>query len=362
MPERGVRSSRGAPGAGDRITRRGPVGCLVASSIPERRRRGRSSRVPPAARARWYWPSLTSLRAYLPVCNASRGHSGQCESRVGTACVAGSGRVARTHQRCGGPSSCEPRLLWLSDWSVQSLGRRCKVLSCPSGVCVTCHTDRQWRRRVWSMRSPTCADRGPVPRRPTRVHADVPAVGPVTGASGGRATGLPHRPALDGLRGVAVAVVVGYHLAPATIPGGFLGVDIFFVLSGFLITSLIVVEAGNRAPAPRCLLPAAGAAALAGPVRASCGGGYVRGDLGATCRGASAAVPLAVDARLPGQLALHRRRHDVYGRHLRTVAVASHVVPRDPRSSSTSCSLSWCSPSGRPCAGTRPGCDRGSRW
>jgi peptidoglycan/LPS O-acetylase OafA/YrhL len=54
---------------------------------------------------------------------------------------------------------------------------------------------------------------------------------------------LAHRPALDGLRGLAVAAVVVYHLRPGLLPGGFVGVDIFFVLSGFLITSLLLAEA-----------------------------------------------------------------------------------------------------------------------
>ena len=49
---------------------------------------------------------------------------------------------------------------------------------------------------------------------------------------------------LDGLRAIAVVSVVLYHLSPAALPGGFLGVDVFFVLSGFLITSLLVEEHG----------------------------------------------------------------------------------------------------------------------
>ncbi|MHB1853749.1 MAG: acyltransferase family protein [Acidimicrobiales bacterium] len=53
----------------------------------------------------------------------------------------------------------------------------------------------------------------------------------------------PYWPALDGVRAVAVSAVVAYHLG--YLPGGWLGVDIFFVLSGFLITSLLLSEAAG---------------------------------------------------------------------------------------------------------------------
>ncbi len=53
---------------------------------------------------------------------------------------------------------------------------------------------------------------------------------------------MKYIPALDGVRALAVAAVVAHHIFGAGFPGGFIGVDIFFVLSGFLITRLFVIE------------------------------------------------------------------------------------------------------------------------
>ncbi|BDD86213.1 acyltransferase family protein [Desulfofustis limnaeus] len=61
------------------------------------------------------------------------------------------------------------------------------------------------------------------------------------GKGAGSAT-IDYRPDIDGLRAVAVLSVFAFHLFPERLPGGFLGVDIFFVISGYLITSIIVRE------------------------------------------------------------------------------------------------------------------------
>ena len=75
---------------------------------------------------------------------------------------------------------------------------------------------------------------------------DVPADGYLSGGPGSApAADLPahgYVPALDGIRALAVIAVMAFHAGVSWLPGGFLGVDAFYVLSGFLITSLLLRE------------------------------------------------------------------------------------------------------------------------
>src|SRR5918998_4930461 len=68
---------------------------------------------------------------------------------------------------------------------------------------------------------------------------------PVAGGRSGQTTGgvgLPYLPGLDGLRALAVVTVLLYHAELPWLPGGFLGVEVFFVISGYLITALLLAE------------------------------------------------------------------------------------------------------------------------
>ncbi|HNY42798.1 MAG TPA: acyltransferase family protein, partial [Bryobacteraceae bacterium] len=57
---------------------------------------------------------------------------------------------------------------------------------------------------------------------------------------------MRYNPALDGIRAVAILAVLVFHVSPTVLRGGFAGVDVFFVLSGFLITSIIIHDLRNR--------------------------------------------------------------------------------------------------------------------
>jgi peptidoglycan/LPS O-acetylase OafA/YrhL len=54
-----------------------------------------------------------------------------------------------------------------------------------------------------------------------------------------------YRADIDGLRAAAVLAVVFFHAFPDVLKGGFVGVDIFFVISGFLITGIIIERGGS---------------------------------------------------------------------------------------------------------------------
>ena len=57
---------------------------------------------------------------------------------------------------------------------------------------------------------------------------------------------LKHRADIDGLRAVAILPVVMFHAFPSLVGGGFIGVDVFFVISGYLISSIVFVELAQR--------------------------------------------------------------------------------------------------------------------
>lgn len=59
-------------------------------------------------------------------------------------------------------------------------------------------------------------------------------------------TAIKYRPEIDGLRAVAVTAVIANHFNSSLLPGGFLGVDIFFVISGYVITASLMMDKSER--------------------------------------------------------------------------------------------------------------------
>ncbi|HEX8026516.1 MAG TPA: acyltransferase family protein [Candidatus Limnocylindrales bacterium] len=112
------------------------------------------------------------------------------------------------------------------------------------------------------LRPPVARDRGHSSIREGRRPREASGVGFGASDSGSNANPRPtrragspalegFRPDLQGLRAVAVLLVLGYHLWPGTVTGGFVGVDVFFVISGFLITGHLLEHPPRR---PRHLL------------------------------------------------------------------------------------------------------------
>ena len=158
-----------------------------------------------------------------------------------------------------------------------------------------------------------------------------------------------YRPSLDGLRSVAVYLVLLFHTGLAALGGGFVGVDLFFVLSGFLVTSVILNEVDTTGRlAPRRLLRPPGPPAAAGRRgrgrrhRAGLPAGRVGGAAAAARRGRPERAALLRELALPGpvQRLLRRRRRQEPVPALLVAGDRGAVLPRLPAAAGRS-SCGW---------------------
>ena len=170
--------------------------------------------------------------------------------------------------------------------------------------------------------------RDPRPRRQARPGA---SAAHATGAAVPRPTeaGRRYVPALDGVRALAVLLVLAYHLRLPMVPGGLLGVGIFFTLSGYLITDLLLAQWDARGRVKlRRLLDPSGPAVAARRVRRSGG----RRGVGAVVRPLPVVLARRRDRRrlrLRQQLVGHRAERLVLLPLRAAVAAGPSVVAGD---------------------------------
>ncbi len=90
------------------------------------------------------------------------------------------------------------------------------------------------------------ASRGTSARTTIDIPLDGGSAAPAPDGAPPTSSRLRYVPGLDGLRALSVTAVLLYHAEITWMPGGFLGVDVFFVISGYLITSLLLAEDRNK--------------------------------------------------------------------------------------------------------------------